>query len=110
MDQLEREGCSRERAGGLPGQVLFAAESLLENYERLEDTVELFVHDLEGSLHLVKREGMGCHQRGIDALHLQHTQQAFHTQTATGTQASRNVLLRLAHSTLDAAIINTITL
>src|SRR5258708_27071447 len=99
MDQLEREGCSRERAGRLPGQVLFAAESLLEDDERLKDTVELFVHDLEGSLHLVKREGMGRHERGIDALHLQHAQEAFlsllrcfslHTHTAQRTQGTGN--------------------
>ena len=74
-----------------------AAESPLEDDERLEDAIELFVHDLEGSLHLVKREGMGRHQRGIDALHLQHTQEAFlsllrcislHMHTARRTQGT----------------------
>ena len=67
------------------GDMCLAAASSLKNDERLEDAVEFFVHDLEGSFHLVKREGMGRHERGIDALHLQHAQQAFHAQTATGT-------------------------
>ena len=40
---------------------------LLENDERLEDAIEFLVHNLECSLHLVKWEGMGRHERGIDA-------------------------------------------
>src|SRR5205814_6057613 len=78
------------------------AESLLENDERLEDAIEFFVHNLKCSLHLVKCEGMGRHERWIDALHLQHTQEAFHAQTATRTQTGRNGLFRHADSPLDA--------
>lgn len=48
------------------------AESPLENDEWLENTIEFFVHHLERSLHFVKWEGMGRHERGIDALHLQY--------------------------------------
>src|SRR5215475_16198218 len=44
---------------------------------------------------------MGRHKRGINTLHLQHTQQAFHAQAATGTQASRNRLFRHADSPLN---------
>jgi hypothetical protein len=76
--------------------------SLLENDERLEDPVEFFVHNLEGSLHLVKGESMGRHERWIHALHLQHAQEAFHAQPATWTQAGRNGLFRHTDSPLDA--------
>jgi len=34
--------------------VLYFVLPLLEDDERLEDTIEFFVHDLESSLHLVK--------------------------------------------------------
>src|SRR5205807_3497159 len=78
------------------------AESLLENDERFEDAIEFFVHNLVGSLHFVKGEGMGRHKRGIDALHLQHAQEAFHAQTATGAQAGCNGLFGHADSPLDA--------
>jgi hypothetical protein len=77
-------------------------ESLLEDDERLEDAIELFVHDLQRSLHLVKREGMGRHERGVHTLHLQHAQEAFHAQPATRTQTGRNRLFRHADSPLDA--------
>src|SRR5438876_386237 len=86
------------------------AESLLENDERLEDAIEFFVHNLKGSLHLVKCEGMGRHERWIDALHLQHAQQAFHAQTATRTQTGRNGLFRHADSPLDARDMHELTL
>src|SRR6266852_2510383 len=79
-----------------------ASEIRLEDDERLEDTIELFVHDLERFLHFVKWEGMGRHERGIDALHLQHAQEAFHAQPATRTQAGRNGLFRHADSPLEA--------
>src|SRR5215469_12050572 len=86
-----------------------AAVSPLEDDERLEDTVELFVHNLESSLHLVKGEGMGRHERRIDALHLQHAQEALHTQTATRTQAGRNRLFRHADSPLDTRDVHEVT-
>src|SRR6266480_4147219 len=86
-----------------------AAESLLENNERLEDAIEFLVHNLKGSLHLVKWEGMGRHERWIDALHLQHAQEAFHAQTATRTQAGRNGLFRHADSPLDARDMHKVT-
>src|SRR2546428_12130037 len=86
-----------------------SAESLLENDERLEDAIEFLVHNLKGSLHLVKWEGMGRHERWIDALHLQHAQEAFHAQTATRTQASRNGLFRHADSPLDARDMHEVT-
>src|SRR5437588_9824464 len=81
---------------------VMTAKPLLENDKRLEDAIEFFVHNLEGPLHLVKWESMGRHERWIDALHLQHAQEAFHAQTATRTQASRNGLFRHADSPLDA--------
>src|SRR5438067_11569764 len=86
------------------------AESLLENDERLEDAIEILVHNLKGSLHLVKWEGMGRHERWIDALHLQHAQQAIHAQTATRTQTGRNGLFRHANSPLDARDMHELTL
>src|SRR5260370_32721546 len=61
------------------------AESLLENDERLEDAIEFFVHNLEGSLHLVKSKGMGRHERCINALHLQHAHASLQSQTPTRT-------------------------
>ncbi len=87
------KGCS---CGSALLDTCLTAESLLENDERFEDAIEFFVHNLVGSLHLIKGEGMGRHERGIDALHLQHAQQAFHAQTATRTQAGRNGLFRHA--------------
>src|SRR6266487_1680254 len=92
------KGCS---CGSALLDTCLTAESLLENDERFEDAIEFFVHNLVGSLHLIKGEGMGRHERGIDALHLQHAQQAFHAQTATRTQAGRNGLFRHADSPLD---------
>jgi hypothetical protein len=85
------------------------AESLLENDERLEDAIEFLVHNLEGSLHLVKWEGMGRHERWVDALHLQHPQEAFHAQTATWTQTGCNGLFRHADSPLDARDMHKVT-
>src|SRR5260370_16851203 len=52
---------------------------------------------------------MGCTQRGVDPLQLQHAPEAFHAQTATGTQASRNGLFRHADSPLDAWDMHEIT-
>lgn len=46
----------------------------LENNKRLENAIEPVVHDLEGPFHLLKREGMGRHERRINALHLQQAQ------------------------------------
>src|SRR5713101_30852 len=86
-----------------------ASEIRLEDDERLEDTIELFVHDLERFLHLVKWEGMGRHERGIDALHLQHAQEAFHSQTATRTQAGRNRLFRHADTPLETRNMHKVT-
>ena len=60
------------------------AEFLLENDEWLEDALEFFVHDLEGSIQLVEWEGMCRHERGIDALHLKDAEEALHTQPSTG--------------------------
>jgi hypothetical protein len=85
--------CSKGGFGGIALlDICMTAESHLENDERLEDAIELLVHHLKGSLHLVKGEGMGRHERGIDALHLQHAQEAFHAQPATRTQTGRNGL------------------
>src|SRR5205807_6670012 len=83
--------------------------SLLENDERLEDAFEFLVHNLEGSLHLVKWEGMGRHERWIDALHFQHAQEAFHAQTATRTQTRRNSLFRHTDAPLDARDMHEVT-
>src|SRR5258708_28245318 len=85
------------------------AKSFLENDKRLEDAIEFFVHNLKGSLHLVKWEGMGRHERWIDALHLQHAQETFHAQTATRTQTGRNGLFRHADSPLDARDMHELT-
>jgi hypothetical protein len=52
---------------------------------------------------------MGRHERWIDALHLQHAQEAFHAQTATRTQAGRNSLFRHAESPLDARDMHKVT-
>src|SRR3989441_359838 len=103
--------CSK---GGFGGSALLdtcmTAASLLENDERLEDAIEFLVHNLKGSLHLVKGEGMGRHERWIDTLHLQHAQEAFHAQTATRTQSGRNGLFRHADSPLDARDMHEVTL
>src|SRR5437868_15101489 len=85
------------------------AKSLLENDKRLEDAIEFFVHNLEGCLHLVKWESMGRHERWIDALHLQHAQEAFHAQTATRTHDGRSGLIRHADSPLDARDMHKVT-
>ncbi len=98
-----RDPCSKGGFGGIALlDTCMTAQSLLENDERLEDAIKFLVHNLEGSLHLVKWEGMGRHERWIDALHLQHAQEAFHAQTATRTQAGRNGLFRHADTPLDA--------
>src|SRR5579875_2807218 len=89
---------------------LLLAETFLENNERLENAIEFLVHDLERSLHLVKWEGMGRHKRWIDTLHLQHTQEAFHTQTTTRTQTGRNRLFRHPDSPFDARDMHKITM
>ena len=52
---------------------------------------------------------MRRHERGIDALHLQHAQEALHAQTATRTQTSRNGLFRHTHSPLDARDMHKVT-
>src|SRR5260221_8517623 len=85
------------------------AESLLENDERLEDTIEFFVHNLKGSLHLVKWEGMSRHGRWIAAFPLQHAQETFHAQTASRTQTGGNGLFRHANSPLDARNMHEVT-
>src|SRR5258708_23098603 len=91
--------CSRGRSGGIALlDTGMTAESLLENDERLEDAIEFFVHNLKGSLHLVKCEGMSRHGRWIDALHLHHAQEAFPAQTATRPHPAGNVLLPHANS------------
>ena len=87
-----------------------AAESLLENDKRLQDAIEFFVHNLERSLHLVKREGMGGHERWIDSLHLQYSQQALHAQAATGAQTRFNGLFRHADPPLNARDMHEISL
>ena len=61
-----------------PHRLLGAGVTHLEGDERLEDAIELLIHNLERPLHLVKGKGVRRHERGIDALHLQHAQEAGH--------------------------------
>src|SRR5579885_223333 len=75
---------------------------LLEQNQRLGDSVALALHHFERALEFDEAKGMRGQTRRIDTAMLDQAQQPLHAQPAAGTEACANGLLRHAYTPFHA--------